>query len=304
MNIETVVASYPPLLLSPNYVKLEATSNYESKETLRINFLRYAGSKRRLLAYIKQYFPPPHAITGRYIDPFVGGGGIFLSLSFRNAWLSDINKELMDLYRAIKRDPTGVWKVFESFPSTKQDYYEIRNNREFSQLDLTTRAARTLYLNRTCFRGWWRYNSQGHFNVGYGGQGRRWAISKDDLIAVSCKLSKAAIRDGDFESVISSSQNGDLIFIDPPYQPGEREMVHEHYVHSKFRYADHERLAKNLQNATSRGVRWIMTTSSHPDILRLFPTEQVISLPMDPYKRLRSDLQDSGEILIRNYSGV
>lgn len=272
-------------------------------KTAKITFLRYAGSKRRSLNFIKNYLQPPHLIAGRYIDPFVGGGGIFLSLDFRNALLSDINRELMDLYRAIKLDPIRVWSIFESYPSTKQDYYKIRNDRKVAQLDLTTRAARTLYLNRTCFRGWWRYNAQGQFNVGYGGQGRRWAITKDDLITVSRKLVNATIQDGDFEEAINSSQAGDFIFADPPYQPGERGMNHEHYVYSRFSYDSQRRLAEMLKYASTRGVKWAVTTSSHSDVVNLFPYTNIIALPRDPFKRLRDDLKGSGEVLIRNYSG-
>ncbi|MGB5896893.1 MAG: Dam family site-specific DNA-(adenine-N6)-methyltransferase, partial [Geitlerinemataceae cyanobacterium] len=201
-----------------------------------IRFLRYAGSKRRLLSYIKEYLQPPDSISGKYIDPFVGGGCVFLSLDFKKVILSDINLELMDLYRAIKQNPVKVWSIFESYPSTKEDYYRIRNDIKASQQDLISRAARTLYLNRTCFRGWWRYNAQGQFNVGYGGQGRRWAITKDNLITVSRKLVNATLQDGDFENVINSSQYGDFVFVDPPYQPGEREMSNEHYAYNRFDY--------------------------------------------------------------------
>jgi DNA adenine methylase len=301
---EAAATSCIPLRHSSGCVRLEAASDYENMENVQINFLRYAGSKRRLLNHIKEYLLPPNSMIGRYIDPFVGGGSVFLSLNFGNALLSDVNQELMDLYRAIKQDPIGVWKIFESYPSTKRDYYRIRNNKKVNQLDLITRAARTLYLNRTCFRGWWRYNAQGQFNVGYGGQGRRWAISKDDLIAVSHKLLGTTLQNGDFENVINLSQNGDFVFVDPPYQPGEREMTHEHYVYSRFGYDDHKRLAKTLQSASTRGVKWAMTTSSHPDIMKLFPATQVIDLPKDPFKRLRSDIEDSGEVLIRNYSEI
>src|SRR5919199_1804920 len=272
-------------------------------ESVQITFLRYAGSKRRLLSYIKEYLQPPGLISGRYIDPFVGGGGVFLSLDFNEALLSDINRELMDLYRAIKQDPVGVWSIFESYPSTKLDYYMIRNDKKASQMDLITRAARTLYLNRTCFRGWWRYNAQGQFNVGYGGQGRRWAITENDLIAVSRKLENVALQDGDFQNVINSSQSGDFVFVDPPYQPGEREMSNEHYVYGRFGYDSHRRLAETLQSASARGVKWAVTTSSHPDIVGLFPDTDIIDLPKDPFKRLRDELEGSGEVLIRNYSG-
>lgn len=247
-------------------------------ESIQTTFLRYAGSKRRLLNYIKEYLQPPDSIPGTYIEPFVGGG-IFLCLDFNKALLSDINRELMDLYRAIKQDPARVWSVFESYPSTKQDYYRIRNDKKVSQLDLITRAARTLYLNRTCFRGWWRYNAQGQFNVGYGGQGRRWAITEEDLMTVSSKLENAVLQDGDFESVINSSQPGDFVFVDPPYQPGEREMTHKHYVYSRFGYDSYKRLSESLRCASSRGVQWVVTTSSHPDIVRLFSDTSIIDLP-------------------------
>lgn len=272
-------------------------------ESKRITFLRYAGSKRRLINYMKDYLQTPDLVFGRYVDPFVGGGGVFLSLDFNKAILSDINRELMDLYRAIKQDPVGVWSIFESYPSTKLDYYSIRNSKEVSQLSLVARAARTLYLNRTCFRGWWRYNAQGQFNVGYGGQGRRWAITEEDLIAVSHKLATVTLQDGDFENVINLSQSGDFVFADPPYQPGERGMSHEHYVHSRFGYDSHRRLAETLKSSSDRGVRWAVTTSSHPDIVSLFTDTDVIDLPKDPFKRLRDDLEGSGEVLIRNYSG-
>jgi DNA adenine methylase len=272
-------------------------------ESGSITFLRYAGSKRRSLSYIKGYLQPSNSIPRRYIDPFVGGGVIFLSLDFKTALLSDINRELMDLYRAIKEDPLKVWLIFKNYPSTKKEYYRIRNDKKVSQLDLIERAARTLYLNRTCFRGWWRYNAKGQFNVGYGGQGRRWAITEEDLVAVSRKLANATLQDGDFEDVINSSQSGDFIFADPPYQPGEREMSHEHYVYSRFGYDSHKRLAETLKSASTRGVRWAVTTSSHPDILSLFSDTNIVNLPKDPFKRLRDGLEGSGEVLIRNYSG-
>jgi len=272
-------------------------------ENVKITFLRYAGSKRRLLNYIRTYLQPPNSITGTYIEPFVGGGFIFLSLDFNKALLSDINRELMDLYRAIQEDPIKVWAIFEKYPSTKQDYYRIRNDKKVIQLDLIERAARTLYLNRTCFRGWWRYNAQGQFNVGYGGEGRRWAITKEDLITVSRKLLGVKLQDGDFEDVINLSKAGDFVFADPPYQPGECGMSHEHYVYSRFGYDSYRRLAETLQRASVRGVKWALTTSSHPDIVSLFPDTEVIDLPKDPFKRLRDDLEGSGEVLIRNYAG-
>lgn len=268
--------------------------------SLKVNFLRYAGSKRRSLPYIIQFFPSPELITGRFVDPFLGGGVVFFTLSPNQALLSDINRELIDLYRAIRQDPYKVWEIFAAYPSTKLAYYDIRNTK-VDQLDLISRAARTLYLNRTCFKGWWRYNANGQFNVGYGGQERRWAISQNHLVVVSHKLENALLQDGDFESVVDSCQAGDFIFADPPYQPGEREMSHEHYVYNQFCHNDYKRLAASLQRASVRGVQWAVTTSSHSDILTLFSGTQVIHLPKDPHKKLKASIKGSGEVLICNY---
>ncbi len=166
--------------------------------------------------------------------------------------------------------------------------------------NLAFRAARTLYLNRTCFKGMWRHNANGEFNIGYGGQDRRWVICEETLIEISKRLKHASLKCGDFEEVIDACQEDDLIFVDPPYRPGEREMVHAHYTYSKFSYYDHQRLAKALERASERGVEWAMTTSSHPDILSLFPKNQIIPLPRGTGRRPGILTNNSGEVLICN----
>ena len=98
--------------------------------------------------------------------------------------LSDKNPELINLYRGIRYAPSEVWRLFCEYPSGKRAYYRARQE-DTRNWNVITRAARTLYLNRTCFKGMWRQNSQGMFNVGYGGQSRRWAIEEEDLVAIS-----------------------------------------------------------------------------------------------------------------------
>jgi len=105
----------------------------------------------------------------------------FFAYGEKKALLADINTELINLYIGIKQDAEKVWKDFCEFPSTKRGYYRVRSYNT-SDWDLPSKAARTLYLNRTCFKGMWRHNSQGQFNVGYGGQDRRWVTTRKDLI--------------------------------------------------------------------------------------------------------------------------
>jgi len=266
----------------------------------KIAFIRYPGGKKRMLNQILQHLPTLKTIKGRFVEPFVGSGAVFFALNPENAILADINPELIDLYRGIRRYPREVWRIFASFPPTKKAYYNIRDT-DNKGLGLERRAARTLYLNRTCFKGMWRQNSDGHFNVGYGGQDRRWVIQKDDLAAVSCRLKYASLKASDFEEIIDACKKGDFIFVDPPYRPGGVEMLHDHYVHSRFSYNDHKRLAQALRRASVRGVKWALTTSSNPRILKLFRLNRIIRLPRGTGKKPGILTPRSGEVLICNY---
>ena len=205
----------------------------------------------------------------RYIEPFVGGGSTFFFVQPDKAVLSDINYELIDLYLGVRQDPHAVWAAYSSFPDTRKGYYEARALVP-QDLPLVARAARILFLNRTCFKGMWRHNLSGEFNVGYGGQGRRWAIAAEDLSDVAARLADVDLRCSDFESVIDEATEGDLIFVDPPYRRGHREQLHEHYIGGRFTFADQARLVSALGRAANRGVRWVVTNSSHEDLLSLY----------------------------------
>ena len=242
------------------------------------NFLRYPGGKRRFLAYLSGYIPFRDQICGRYFDPFMGGGAVFFYLRPKRALISDINSELIDLYKVIQSDPQAVWEIYKSIPEGKETYHRIRKL-SHDDLDPVFRAARLLYLNRTCFKGMWRHNDKGQFNIGYGGTARRWVITQDDLELVAKLLESASIVCSDFEPIIDDSKAGDFIFVDPPYRPGMKEQSNAHYVGQQFTFADQQRLALSLYRASKRGVTWMMTNSSHPDILALYPDCVTFSMP-------------------------
>jgi len=240
--------------------------------------LRYPGGKRRLLGFLDRFLPARQDIAGRYVEPFLGGGAVFFHLQPATAILSDSNPELIDVYRGIRDDPSGVWRRYRSYKGTKEEYHRLRILKP-DRLGLTSRAARSLYLNRTCFKGNWRHNAKGQFNIGYGGQSRRWVITQDCLLAVSNALRHSEIVCCDFESVLSTTKAGDFLFLDPPYQPGKKEPANDHYAWKHFTFSDHERLARALRLCSARGVNWCLTTSSHPDILALFQGFPVVQVP-------------------------
>lgn len=262
-------------------------------------FLRYPGSKRRMLAFLVQYLPRAEDISGYYAEPFLGSGAVFFSINPKRAILADINPDLINLFEGLRAHPMEVWQKYCEFGETKEDYQKVRD--EYRPDSLAEKAARVLYLNRTCFKGMWRTNMNGNFNVGYGGQDRRWVIDNENLVEVSNYLTNAHISCSDFEDIIGSRIAGDFLFLDPPYRPGEIELMNDHYIGRSFRYDDHKRLGNSLRLAKIKGVRWAMTTSSHPEIKRLFRSSYAIDLPQGTGKTPGVLTTNSGEVLITSY---
>jgi DNA adenine methylase len=265
----------------------------------KLTFLRYPGGKQRHLCYFAHFLQNSDISWKRYVEPFLGGGSVFFFIEPEKALLSDKNQELINLYHGIRDFPEEVWEKYKKFPNTKRGYYSIRSwNPE--DLDVPTKAARTLYLNRTCFKGMWRHNANGEFNVGYGGQDRRWAICEENLKEVSERLGHAEIRCDDFENIIKKCSKGDLLFLDPPYRPHEREEFNDHYGFGQFEFQEQQRLANTLIRASRKGVKWVMTNSNHQDILDLYDVFFHYHLEKGTGKSIGKITGNSGEVVIHN----
>jgi len=266
-----------------------------------MRFLRYPGGKRRLLFFLSGFLPDKGNITGRYVEPFVGGGCVFLYVQPERAILSDLNGDLISLYKGIRNSPHKVWETFESFPSGKEAYYKIRNE-QCENKPLYYRAARTLYLNRTCFKGMWRHSPSGTFNVGYGGEARRWVITHKNIVELSRRLRNAILIKSDFAPILDQCTDGDFIFLDPPYQPGEKEMSEAHYINGRFTLEDQIRLANKLKDITERRqVKWLMTNSSSPEICKLYEGFNIARVPIGTSNVIGVSTNHSKEVVISNY---
>lgn len=262
-------------------------------------FLRYPGSKRRMLAFLLQHLPNADSVKGKFVEPFVGGGAVYFALAPRKAVLGDINQELIDLYLGIAKSPERVWHLYRSFPKTKAGFSRIRKQDPHT-LTLLQRSARSLFLNRTCFKGMWRHNLKGQFNIGYGGQDRRWSIGRADLFQISQQLKSARIKCCDFEQMIDRSRADDFVFLDPPYRPGAKEQIHSHYASCQFRFEDHIRLSQSLKRADARSVPWAITISDHIEILRLYRSFKKKPIPRGTGGSIGIRSDGGGEVLISN----
>jgi DNA adenine methylase len=266
-----------------------------------MRFLRYPGGKARHLCFLQNYLPRNQEIERLYIEPFVGGGSVFLSLKPYRALLADINVDLIDLYKGISNYPHKVWEIFRSFPKGKQAYYSVRDT-EYSSRPLYYRAARILYLNRTCFKGMWRHSSTGNFSVGYGGEARRWSISHQNIITLAELFRRAALKACDFEDILNEIHDGDFIYLDPPYKPGERELIESHYAYGKFTFDDQKRLAVRLSELSDRrSIMWLMTNSAHEDIKRLYNDFFIREIPFGTGNKIGVYTRNPKEIIISNY---
>jgi len=266
-----------------------------------MRFLRYPGGKTKLLNFLYNFIPKNQDIKGTYIEPFIGGGSVFLFTKPSKAILSDINKELIELYKGIKNSPHKVWEIFCSFPEGKKAYYLTRDSKYFDR-PLSYRAARTLYLNRTCFKGMWRQSQNGNFNVGYGGESRRWAITHENIIEISKLLQKTSLQTSDFEQVLENANEDDFIFLDPPYKPGQKELIESHYTYSKFTFDDQVRLSNKLKEINKRKkIKWIMTNSSSSEIRNLYKEFNIIKIPNGVSEKIGIQTVNSQEILIKNF---
>ena len=234
-------------------------------EKNQIPFLKWAGGKRWLVEHHAGIFPP---CSGKYIEPFLGAGSVFFHLCPKHASLSDSNRELIDTYRAVRNNWRLVLKHLKKHEANHSDayYYHLRST---SPKALTTKAARFIYLNRTCFNGIYRVNLQGKFNVPRGTR-NSVLFETDDFEALSGVLQNVELRVCDFEEMIDQAESGDLVFADPPYTVRHNKNAFVKYNEKLFSWDDQIRLANSLIKAAGRGVKIIATNAYHPCVLDLY----------------------------------
>ncbi|RUX22018.1 Dam family site-specific DNA-(adenine-N6)-methyltransferase [Mesorhizobium sp. M7A.F.Ca.US.011.01.1.1] len=218
-------------------------------------FLRWAGSKRSVVKKLAENSPPEFS---RYLEPFVGSGALYFHLNPKDALLSDLNWEVVNLFNQVKNRPTELHERLVVPNREKETYLAIRQ-RFGTEPDELDQAASMLYLNRNCFNGLFRTNKSGKFNVPFASQRRGSYPTCQDLIACSERLKTTLIEHGDFYSVISSNvREGDFVYLDPPYVKSEGRIFNE-YVKGHFNHQDTERLAVLLKNIDAAGAKFLLS---------------------------------------------
>jgi DNA adenine methylase len=229
--------------------------------------LKWAGGKQQLLPQLLDKAPDKY---NKYIEPFFGGGALYFVLKPEGPVISDSNPELMHVYEIVAQNVEDLIEMLRTFKTDKDSYYKIRA-REPSKLSDIERAARTIYLNRTCFNGLYRVNKKGRFNVPYGDYKKPKICHPGELRAASEILKHSKILCGDYKEVLCKyAEEGDFIYLDPPYLPISRYSDFKRYTKEQFYEEDHLELAKEVSRLHELGCHVLLTHSNHPLVYELY----------------------------------
>lgn len=227
--------------------------------------LKWAGGKRWFISKYKDLLP---ASFGAYHEPFLGSAAVFFDLQPNRAVLTDINEELINLYRVIRDMPVDLAARMQSHQNkhSADHYYAVRSQKPRTELN---KAARTLYLNRTCWNGLYRVNLKGEFNVPKGTKDTV-VMESDNFELLSKVLRRATVACQDFEQTIDDAKRGDFVFVDPPYTVAHNNNGFVKYNQHLFSWEDQIRLRASVERAASRGTKVLVTNAAHQSVFDLY----------------------------------
>lgn len=267
--------------------------------------LKWAGGKRQLLPQIIPLIPN---VFINYYEPFVGAGAVLFELQPRKAIINDANSELMNVYYIIKTQPKELVALLKEYEQKHCNdfYYSIRNAdrkiEAFRGLSKLEKAARTIYLNRTCYNGLYRVNKSGFFNTPVGRNSSIQIVNEKGIVEISNYLNNADITlmNGDYRDSLKGVRKNDFVFLDPPYYPTNKDSFLR-YDSSYFGAKAQEELKMVCDLLTKKGIRFIETNSDCPEIRELYSDYTQFEVDVRRCINAKSDGRRGKEIIICNY---
>jgi len=282
------------------------------KDPLVKPYLKWAGGKRQLLPEIKKYLPK-NLGNLRYYEPFVGAGALFFDRQPRRAVINDNNTELILTYEVIRNHVDELIQALNTHRELNNEpyYYQIReqdrNNELFTELTNIQKAARLIYLNKTCYNGLYRVNSQGMFNVPYGRYVNP-AICDEPVIRalhryLSHEHTEIDILHGDFAIAVADAGRNSFIYFDPPYHSPDNTNF-TGYQAGGFSENEQERLRNVFVERTAAGAKCLLSNSDTPFIRGLYDDDRFEIISVKAKRAINSDSAGRGEVdevLIKNW---
>lgn len=271
-------------------------------------FLKWVGGKRQLLPEIQKYMPERYST---YFEPFIGGGAVFLNEQPNKAVLNDFNEELINAYVTIKENVDELIEELKLHQeqNDEEHFYDVREwdrQEGYEERSDVERAARLIYLNKTCFNGLYRVNSSGFFNTPFGRYKNPNIVNEYTLKALSNYFNskKITFKTGDFEDAVKGIRKGAFVYFDPPYSPLSPTSNYTGYTQGGFGEDDQIRLKKLCDKLNERGVKFLLSNSNVPFIRDLYDEDDYIIEVVGAKRAINSKGNKRGEVeevLIRNY---
>ena len=280
----------------------------KKKNKLVTPVVKWVGGKRQLLPEIKKYAPKKF---NTYFEPFVGGGAVLFELQPNQAIVNDINKELINVYSVIQNNVDELIETLSNqneYSNTSDCYYRVREldrePKKYNKLTGIERAARILYLNKTCYNGLYRVNSMGEFNSPFGSYKNPNIVNEVTLKAVSKYFNEYNIKflNGDFEKVLKTAKKGDFVYFDPPYAPISKTSNFTGYNENGFGENEQIRLKEVCDSLNKKGVKFLLSNSDCEFIRDLYRDYNIATIKAK--RAINSNGNNRGaisEVLIRNY---
>lgn len=267
-------------------------------------FLQWVGGKREFISIYGDYLPSDY---NSFHEPFLGGGAVFFEIAHKESFISDLNKELIDTYLAIRDEPEAVISILEKLRSkhSKELYYHVRAFDRLEQWQTATLpeiAARMIYLNQTGFNGLYRVNRKGQYNVPIGSSLNRLICDPENLRAASVALGQAKISYAGYESVLDNAKADDFVFLDPPYAPAGEFSDFVRYTKEQFSLDDQKNVASIFQELDKLGTKVALTNADVPLIRELYKDYTIVPILSSRNLNSKKDLRGKAkEVLVVNY---
>jgi DNA adenine methylase len=265
--------------------------------------LKWAGGKAQLLSQMDPFFPNNFR---QYYEPFFGGGAVFFHLRPKKAVLSDLNPELIGVYQVVREHPEALMDALDRHAPnrfSKEYFYKVRDRLDPTTLSPVERAARTIFLNRTCFNGLYRVNAKGKFNVPWGSYKNPILYGREKLLAVSRLLKGKQVLLVDYRRALATANFGDFVYLDPPYHPLSPTSNFTSYTKEDFGEKEQRELADTFRELDQKGVLLMLSNSPTPLVRSLYRGYHLKTLKAK--RAISSKGTGRGtidELLVMNYS--
>ena len=275
------------------------------KNNLVAPVLKWVGGKRQLLNTFQPLLP---AKITTYCEPFVGGGALLFHLQPRTAYINDVNPELMRVYTVIKNDVDELINELMKFENTLEQFQTVRNwdrdEQYYATLSDVQKAARVLYLNKTCYNGLYRVNNAGEFNSPFGHYRNPNIVNAPVLRAVSAYFNSVDVHMSimDYATVLSNIPKNTFVYLDPPYDPVSETSNFTGYIRGGFSRSEQIRLRECCDDLTARGIKFMLSNSATEFIMEQYSAYNItIVKAKRAVNSVASKRGDVDEVVVRNY---